>query len=55
VEDLEKKGFARRWREWMEQVVTGGRVRLNLNEEPRNYFRTFKGLRKGDPFIPTAV
>jgi hypothetical protein len=27
-------------------------VGINLNGEPGNYFRTFKGLRQGDPCPP---
>jgi hypothetical protein len=38
-----------KWKEWVEQADSGGRVRINLNGEPDNYFRTFKGLRQGDP------
>jgi hypothetical protein len=30
----------------------GGRVGINLNGEPRNYFKTFKGSRKRDPLSP---
>jgi hypothetical protein len=33
----------------MKQVVCGGRVDINLNGEPREYFGTYKGLRQGDP------
>jgi hypothetical protein len=33
----------------MKQVVCGGRVGINLNGEPGEYFGTYKGLRQGDP------
>jgi hypothetical protein len=36
----------------MKQVVGGGRVGINLNGEPENYFRTYKGLRQGDSLSP---
>jgi hypothetical protein len=36
----------------MEQVVTGGRVGINPNMKPWEFFRTFKGLRQGDPLSP---
>jgi hypothetical protein len=52
MEVLERKGFPIKWRGWMEQVVTGGRVGINLNGEPGEFFRTFKGLRQGDPLSP---
>jgi hypothetical protein len=29
-------------------VVSGGRVEIKLNEEPGNFFRTYKGVRQGD-------
>jgi hypothetical protein len=33
-------------------VVSGGRVEIKLNEEPGNFFRTYKGVRQGDTFSP---
>jgi hypothetical protein len=30
----------------------GKSVGINLNGEPVNFFRTFKGLRQGDPMSP---
>jgi hypothetical protein len=36
----------------MRQVIEGGRVGIMINGQPRNYFRTFKGLRQGDPLSP---
>ena len=29
--------------------IVGGRVGININGVPGNYFRTFKGLRQGNP------
>jgi hypothetical protein len=52
MEVLERKGFPMKWRGWMEQVVTGGRVGINLNGKPGEFFRTFKGLRQGDLLSP---
>jgi hypothetical protein len=52
MEILERKNFPLKWIEWVQQVVTGGRVGINLNGEPGNYFRTFKGLRQRDPLSP---
>jgi hypothetical protein len=52
MEVLERKGFPIKWREWMEQVVTGGRVGINPNMKLGEFFRTFKGLRQGDPLSP---
>lgn len=33
----------------MKQIVEGGKVGININGSPGNYFNTFKGLRQGDP------
>jgi hypothetical protein len=49
MEVLERKKIPSKWKEWVEQADSGGRVGINLNGEPDNYFRTFKGLRQGDP------
>jgi hypothetical protein len=45
MEVLERKKIPNKWIGWMQQVVSGGRVGINLNGEPGNYFRTYKGLR----------
>jgi hypothetical protein len=39
----------------MQQVVGGGRVGINLNGDPENYFRTYKGLMQGDPLLFNLV
>jgi hypothetical protein len=36
----------------MKQVVSRGRLGINLNGELSEFFRTFKGLRQGDPLSP---
>lgn len=36
----------------MRQVIKGGRVSIMVNGQPGNYFRTYKGLRQGDPLSP---
>lgn len=51
-EVLVKKNFPHRWIGWIKQVVEGGRVGINLNGTPGEYFRTYKGLRQGDPLSP---
>jgi hypothetical protein len=52
LEVLEKKNFPSRWIQWTKQVVSGGKLGINLNGEPRGYFKTYKGLRQGDPLSP---
>jgi hypothetical protein len=38
--------------EWMKQVIEGGKVGINLNSVPGQFFNTHKGLRQGDPLSP---
>jgi hypothetical protein len=40
-EVLERKRFPEKWIQWMKQVVCGGRVGINLNGEPGEYFGTY--------------
>jgi hypothetical protein len=54
MEVLERKNSPVKWIQWIKQVVTRGRVEINLNGEPSNFFRTFKGLRQGS-LVPTAL
>lgn len=51
-EVLKKKNFSDKWNGWIKQVVEGGRVGINLNGQPGDYFRTYKGLRQDDPLSP---
>jgi len=39
----------------VEKVVSGGRIPINLNGETGEYFRTYKGLRQGDPLSPLLL
>jgi hypothetical protein len=50
-EALTQKKFPRRWIEWVTQAVERGKVSINVNEQG-GYFRTYKGLRQGDPLSP---
>lgn len=51
-EVIERKGFPDRWLKWVEACVTGGKVCVNINGERSNFFRTYRGLRQGDPLSP---
>ena len=47
-----KKGFDEKWIDWISLAVETGKVCININGEQGEYFRTFKGLRQGDPLSP---
>lgn len=51
-EILVQKNFPTKWIDWVMQTVEGGRVSINVNNEQDHYFRTYKGLRQGDPLSP---
>ena len=43
------KGLPASWSDWVMQTVRGGRVCVNVNGHRGTYFRTYQGLRQGDP------
>jgi hypothetical protein len=49
---LREEIFPLKWIEWVQQAVTEGRVGINLNGEHGNFFKTFKGLKKGGCLFP---
>jgi hypothetical protein len=49
---LRRKNFDQKWINWVLSAVQGGKVAVNLNGELDQYFRSFKGLRQGDPLSP---
>jgi hypothetical protein len=51
-EVLARRKFYSTWIGWIKQVVQSGRVCININEVNGSYFRTYKGLRQGDPLSP---
>ena len=46
------RNFAPTWVKWIVQAVKGGRVAIDINGVRGEFFRSFKGLRQGDPLSP---
>jgi hypothetical protein len=42
---FKKKKFRQKCIEWVHQIVFGGRVGIDINGEPGEFFKTYKGLR----------
>jgi hypothetical protein len=51
-EVMERKGFNTQLRNWIMSTIRGGRVCINVNGENGPYFKTYRGLRQGDPLSP---
>ena len=51
-EVLERKELPDLWIKWVMQSVQGGQVCINVNGHRSSYFKTYQGLRQGDPLSP---
>jgi hypothetical protein len=51
-EILASRGFSATWTNWIDKLIRGGSVGVNLNGEDSSFFKTGKGLRQGDPISP---
>jgi hypothetical protein len=51
-EIMMRKGFDPKLRGWIMNTIKGGRVCVNVNGTNGPYFRTYRGLREGDPLSP---
>ena len=51
-EVLSRNGFDDKWIQWINKAVRGGRVCIDINGVRSEFFRSFKGLRQGDPLSP---
>lgn len=49
---LRVKGFSCFWCKWIENIVSGGSVRVKVNDDIGQFFQTKKGLRQGDLLSP---
>ena len=43
IEVMVRKGFPRKWVNWIKTCGMGGRVCININGERTDFFRTFRG------------
>ena len=51
-EVLKTRNFSPVWTNWMELLVKGGSVCVNMNGEESSFFSPGKELRQGDPMSP---
>jgi hypothetical protein len=51
---LKMRGFCEKWCTWIKQVVTGGTVYVKINNKMGPYFVSHKGVRQGDPCLPSC-
>jgi mannosylglycoprotein endo-beta-mannosidase len=49
---LRMKGFSPKWRRWIQNMVLGGSVGIEVNDDIGPYFQTKRGLKQGDPMSP---
>lgn len=51
-EVLQRKGFNEKWVQWIKMATVEGRVAININGEVKDFFKTYRGVRQGDPLSP---
>lgn len=45
-------GFSDKWWLWIEQCICNAKIAILVNDTPTKWFKTWKGLRQGDPLSP---
>lgn len=51
-EVMQKKNFGQHFISWVKKINEGGKVSININGEMGPFFKTYRGLRQGDPLSP---
>lgn len=49
---LRKKCFCQKWIDWVKAATINGKVAININGEVEEFFKTYRGVRHGDPLSP---
>jgi hypothetical protein len=52
---MDKKGVGSTWCDWVMRTVRAGKVAIKTNDMLGPYFTTHKGVRQGDPFLPSCL
>ena len=52
---LRMKGFSDKWREWVQNFVTGGSVSIKVNDDVGHYFQDEKGITAGWPSVSNVI
>jgi hypothetical protein len=55
AEVLKLKKFPDRWTNMVMRTMENGKVCVNINGERSKYFKTFRGLRQGDPTLCFSI
>jgi hypothetical protein len=55
LEILEKRGFGKRWIEWIKRILHRGTVGVTLNNMEGEFFQIGKGLRQGTPYPQSSL
>ena len=52
VSVMSKMGFGQKWINWINRCISTSNFSILINGTPSDFFRSFRGLRQGDPLSP---